>query len=64
MNSNYAAASPKRWGGPDKVARQHEFGKLTIRERLQAIADPDSFREIGKLAGSAEIRQGRQFDRR
>lgn len=41
-------------GGPDKVARQHEFNKLTIRERIDAIADPASFHEIGKIAGSAE----------
>ena len=38
-------------GGPDKVARQHEFGKLTIRERIAAIADAGSFHEIGALAG-------------
>ncbi len=41
-------------GGVDKVERQHHFGKLTIRERFQAIVDRDSFHEIGKLAGSAE----------
>ncbi|MEJ2090159.1 MAG: hypothetical protein P8Y69_17200 [Gammaproteobacteria bacterium] len=29
-------------GGPDKVARQHEFNKLTIRERIDAIADKGS----------------------
>ena len=40
-------------GGPDKVARQHEFGKLTIRERIAAIADTGSFHEIGALAGVA-----------
>ena len=40
-----------RMGGQDKVARQHEFGKLTIRERIAAICDPDSFHEIGTLAG-------------
>ena len=38
-------------GGEEKVARQHHFGKLTIRERIEAIVDPGSFREIGKLAG-------------
>ena len=38
-------------GGPEKVARQHEFNKLTIRERIQAIIDPGTFHEIGKLAG-------------
>ena len=40
-----------RMGGQDKVARQHEFGKLTVRERIAAICDPGSFREIGTLAG-------------
>lgn len=40
-------------GGADKVERQHHFGKLTIRERIDAIADGDSFHEIGKLAGVA-----------
>jgi len=39
-------------GGPDKVARQHEFGKLTIRERVAAMADAGSFHEIGALAGA------------
>lgn len=38
-------------GGPDKVARQHEFNKLTIRERIDAISDAESFHEIGTLAG-------------
>ena len=38
-------------GGPEKVARQHEFGKFTIRERLNLISDSETFREIGKLAG-------------
>ena len=38
-------------GGADKVERQHHFGKLTIRERVDAIADAQSFHEIGKLAG-------------
>jgi acetyl-CoA carboxylase carboxyltransferase component len=41
-------------GGPEKVARQHEFNKLTIRERITAITDPTSFHEIGTLAGVGE----------
>jgi len=44
----------EKMGGEDKVARQHEFGKLTIRERIDAFVDTDSFHEIGKLAGVAE----------
>ncbi len=38
-------------GGPEKVARQHEFNKLTIRERIDAVSDASSFHEIGALAG-------------
>jgi acetyl-CoA carboxylase carboxyltransferase component len=41
----------KAMGGPDKVARQHEFGKLTVRERVERVADPGSFDEIGTVAG-------------
>ncbi len=47
----------EQMGGADKVARQHEFGKLTIRERVDRIADSDSFHEIGKLAGVAEYNE-------
>jgi acetyl-CoA carboxylase carboxyltransferase component len=38
-------------GGAEKVARQHDRGKLDARERLKRLVDPDSFREIGKIAG-------------
>ncbi len=41
-------------GGEDKVARQHEFNKMTIRERIDQIADAESFHELGKLAGVGE----------
>lgn len=40
-------------GGPDKVARQHDAGKLTVRERIDALLDPGSFHEVGALAGKA-----------
>ena len=41
-------------GGKDKVARQHHFNKLTIRERVDAIVDDGSFQEIGTLAGKGQ----------
>ncbi len=41
-------------GGPDKVERQHFYGKLTVRERIEAVADLNSFWELGKAAGVAE----------
>lgn len=44
----------QQMGGPDKVRRQHDNGKLTVRERIDALLDRDSFHEIGALAGKAE----------
>ncbi len=37
-------------GGPDAVARQHERGKLTARERLDLLLDEGSFVETDALA--------------
>ncbi len=34
-------------GGPERVEQQHAKGKLTARERLAMLLDPDSFVEIG-----------------
>ena len=37
-------------GGPDKIERQHKQGKLTARERVDALLDTDApFLEIGLL---------------
>ncbi len=44
----------ERMGGPDKIARQHDNGRLTVRERLAALLDAGTFAEIGALAGKAE----------
>ena len=44
-------AMAEKMGGEEKVARQHSRGKMDARARLDAIVDPDSFREIGKIAG-------------
>ena len=33
-------------GGPKRIAAQHKRGKLSARERLQLLLDPDSFEEI------------------
>ena len=45
-------ALAERMGGPDKVARQHERGKLDVRQRIEALVDDGSFHEVGKIAGS------------
>ena len=39
----------KQMGGAEAVAKQHEAGKLTARERLNLLFDPGSFAEIGIL---------------
>ena len=38
-------------GGKENIERHHSRGKLTVRERIDKLADPGSFQEIGKLAG-------------
>ena len=38
-------------GGEDRLARQHERGRLNARERIATLCDPDSFNEYGALAG-------------
>jgi acetyl-CoA carboxylase carboxyltransferase component len=44
----------REMGGIDKVKRQHDGGRLTIRERIDGLLDPASFHEIGALSGSAD----------
>ena len=40
-----------RMGGAEKVARQHDRGKLDARGRIAALVDVGTFREIGATAG-------------
>ncbi len=39
-------------GGTDSVEFHHGRGKLTVRERINALQDPGTFREVGALAGT------------
>ena len=41
-------------GGDENVRRQHDGGKLTVRERIERMVDPGSFAETGALAGKAD----------
>ena len=43
----------QQMGAPDKVARHRANGKLTVRERIAALLDEGSFREIGSVSGFA-----------
>ncbi len=47
-------ALAEKLGGPERVRRQKDGGRLNIRERVALMADPGSFHEIGKIAGRAE----------
>lgn len=47
-------ALAREMGGPEKVERQHAAGKLTVRERIDALLDAASFHEVGALAGRAD----------
>ena len=45
-------------GGADRIAKQHAKGKMTARERLQALLDPGTFQELQPFIitrGSDEI---------
>jgi acetyl-CoA carboxylase carboxyltransferase component len=41
-------------GGAEGIERQRRRGKLTVRERISALADEGTFQEIGGLAGAAK----------
>src|ERR671921_500420 len=36
-------------GGAERLRRQHDAGKLTVRERIDLLFDPGSFEEVDKL---------------
>lgn len=46
-------ALARELGGKDRVERQHKGGRLTVRERIDRMLDPESFHEIGAIAGKA-----------
>lgn len=46
-------------GGPDKIERQHQQGKLTARERIELLLDKDSYhQEIGLLVAYDQYEGG------
>jgi len=46
-------AFAEQLGGKMRVQRQKDGGRYTIRQRIDLLVDPDSFHEIGKIAGIA-----------
>jgi acetyl-CoA carboxylase carboxyltransferase component len=51
-------AFAREMGGVDKVKRQRDQGRLTVRERIDKLVDAESFHEVGAIAGSAEYDAG------
>ncbi|MBR0686880.1 methylmalonyl-CoA carboxyltransferase [Bradyrhizobium manausense] len=47
-------AFAREMGGVDKVKRQHDQGRLTVRERIDRLIDKNSFHEIGAVSGIGE----------
>ena len=47
LSRRHAAA--EQGGGPERQERQHREGKLSARERIDLLLDPDSFEEVDKL---------------
>ncbi|AWM07039.1 acyl-CoA carboxylase subunit beta [Bradyrhizobium symbiodeficiens] len=47
-------AFAREMGGVDKVKRQHDQGRLTVRERIDKLIDRGSFHEIGAVSGIGE----------
>jgi acetyl-CoA carboxylase carboxyltransferase component len=47
-------AFAREMGGVDKVKRQRDQGRLTVRERIEKLVDSKSFHEIGAISGIAE----------
>ncbi len=39
-------ALAEQGGGPERIAQQHKKGKLTARERVDLLLDPDTFNEL------------------
>src|SRR5207245_957604 len=44
----------REMGGVDKVKRQRDQGRLTVRERIDKLVDDKSFHEVGAVSGTAE----------
>ena len=52
-------ALARKMGGKEKIARHHNQGKLTVRERIDGLVDAGSFHEIGTATRRCRIRRGR-----
>jgi methylmalonyl-CoA carboxyltransferase large subunit len=57
-NLRVTKAHLREGGGPERLAKQKAEGKLTARERIDALVDPGSFEEIGLFAQHRQVNFG------
>lgn len=50
----YRHGLAEQMGGPENVERHRQSGKLPIRERIDYLTDPGTFREMAKLEGTGQ----------
>ena len=51
---DYIRSLAREMGGPDRIKRQHDGDRYTIRERIEKFLDSGSFFEAGPMVGAAE----------
>ena len=54
-------AFAREMGGVDKVKRQRDQGRLTVRERIDKLVDQNSFHEVGAISGIAEYDESNEL---
>src|SRR5438445_6038282 len=54
-------AFAREMGGVDKVKRQHDQGRLTVRERIDKLVDQKSFHEVGAVSGIGEYDENNEL---
>ena len=56
-------AQARAMGGPEALAKFKASGRLNARERIAALLDDDSFRELGSLAGKGHYSREGAFEK-
>src|SRR4051812_10585360 len=51
-------AQLEQGGGPDRLAKQKEQGKLSARDRIAGLVDGGSFEELGLFARHRQVQFG------
>jgi acetyl-CoA carboxylase carboxyltransferase component len=47
-------ATSREMGGPERVERHHQRGKLDARQRIELLFDPGTFAELGAFTGATD----------